>query len=59
MEACTTYEDLVLPLRPVLMKGALKMTGKKDEVGDLVQETCLKALRSFDSFEQGSNCKEG
>lgn len=57
MAANQTFEDLILPLRPVLMQGALKMTGKKEDAQDLVQETCLRTLRSFDSFEQGSNCK--
>jgi RNA polymerase sigma-70 factor (ECF subfamily) len=53
----STFEDLALPLLPLLYNLARWLTRNAVDADDLVQETFLKALRGFDSFEQGSNFK--
>ena len=53
----STFEDLALPLLPLLYNLARWLTRNAVDAEDLVQETFLKALRGFDSFEQGSNFK--
>jgi RNA polymerase sigma-70 factor (ECF subfamily) len=45
-----TFERLVLPHRNTLYHYALAFTHQADEAEDLVQETMLRALRSFSSF---------
>ena len=40
-----------------LYRAALAMTGRRDRADDLVQSTYLKALKRFDSFTPGSNCR--
>ncbi|MFL6305266.1 MAG: sigma-70 family RNA polymerase sigma factor [Candidatus Sulfotelmatobacter sp.] len=51
------FEDLALPLLPALYNIARWLSQNTVDAEDLVQETFLKALRGFDSFEQGSNFK--
>jgi RNA polymerase sigma-70 factor (ECF subfamily) len=51
------YNLHVLPHVDVLRGYALRLTGDEEEAKDLLQETCLKAYRFFDSFEIGTNCK--
>lgn len=46
-----------MPLLPSLYNVARWLTRDVNEAEDLVQETFLKALRGFASFEQGSNFK--
>jgi RNA polymerase sigma-70 factor (ECF subfamily) len=53
----TTFEDLALPLLPSLYNVAVWLSRNPADAEDLVQETFLKALRGFDSFEPGSNFK--
>jgi RNA polymerase sigma-70 factor, ECF subfamily len=53
----STFEDLALPLLPSLYNVARWLSQNAADAEDLVQETFLKALRGFDSFEQGSNFK--
>jgi RNA polymerase sigma-70 factor (ECF subfamily) len=45
-----TFERLVLPHRNTLYHYALAFTNQADEAEDLVQETMLRALRSFSSY---------
>jgi RNA polymerase sigma-70 factor (ECF subfamily) len=40
-----------------LYRFALSLTRDSAEADDLVQETYLKALRAFDSFQEGTHCK--
>jgi RNA polymerase sigma-70 factor (ECF subfamily) len=51
------YDRDVLPHVHALYGAAMRFTRSPDEANDLVQDTLFKAWRSFDSFEQGTNCK--
>jgi RNA polymerase sigma factor (sigma-70 family) len=52
-----SFEALVLPLLPSLYRHAFWLSRNHGEAEDLVQEAISKALRAFDSFEQGTNFK--
>jgi RNA polymerase sigma-70 factor, ECF subfamily len=49
------FEELALPLFDSLYNFAGWLVGNKGDAEDLVQETYLKALRSFASFRLGTN----
>ncbi|MGD0632454.1 MAG: sigma-70 family RNA polymerase sigma factor [Terracidiphilus sp.] len=53
----SAFEDLALPLLPSLYNVAFWLARNPADAEDLVQETFLKALRGFPSFEPGSNFK--
>lgn len=53
----STFEELALPLLPSLYNVAFWLTRSSADAEDLVQETFLKALRGFASFEMGTNFK--
>src|ERR1700689_2376891 len=53
----SVFEDLALPLLPSLYNVAFWLSRNSTDAEDLVQETFLKALRGFASFEPGSNFK--
>jgi RNA polymerase sigma-70 factor, ECF subfamily len=53
----SVFEDLALPLSPSLYNVAFWLSRNSTEAEDLVQETFLKALRGFSSFEPGTNFK--
>src|SRR5579864_1502662 len=53
----SAFEDLALPLLPSLYNVAVWLSRNPADAEDLVQETFLKALRGFASFEPGSNFK--
>jgi RNA polymerase sigma-70 factor (ECF subfamily) len=53
----TAFEDLALPLMPALYNVAFWLSRDANDAEDLVQETFLKALRGFASFETGTNFK--
>lgn len=50
-----TFEDLALPLFDQLYNFARWLTQDSAEADDLVQETYVKALRGFSSFQVGTN----
>jgi RNA polymerase sigma-70 factor (ECF subfamily) len=50
-----TFEELALPLFAALYNFAHWLTQDRAEAEDLVQETYLKALKGFSSFQQGTN----
>ncbi len=45
------FQDLVLPQLDALYRVALRLTSSREQAEDLVQETCLRAFRAFDSFD--------
>lgn len=47
----------VMQYAPQLFSTAFRMTRNRADAEDLVQETFLKAWRSFDSYEQGTNLR--
>jgi RNA polymerase sigma-70 factor, ECF subfamily len=53
----SAFESLALPLLPALYNVAFWLSRNPADAEDLVQETFLKALRGFPSFEPGSNFK--
>jgi len=50
-----TFEDLAIPLLDQLYNFARWLTQDASEADDLVQETYVKALRGFSSFQAGTN----
>jgi RNA polymerase sigma-70 factor (ECF subfamily) len=51
------FEQLAMPLFDRLFNFAYWLTQNRDEAEDLVQETYVKALKGFSSFELGTNFK--
>jgi len=51
------FEDVALVHLDLLYRAALRLTHNRAEAEDLVQETWLRALRHFDQFDPGSNCR--
>ena len=51
------FEELALPLLPSLYNVAFWLSRDAADAEDLVQETFLKALRGFDTFELDTNFK--
>lgn len=50
-----SFEELAMPLFAQMYNFAHWLTQDASEAEDLVQETCLKALKGFSSFRQGTN----
>lgn len=51
------FEREALPHLDAVYRFARSLTRDEAEADDLVQETYLKALAAFDTFEEGTNCK--
>src|SRR5580698_7309347 len=51
----TTFEELAMPLLDSLYHYARWLVHNQNDAEDLVQETYLKALRHFTSFQPGTN----
>jgi RNA polymerase sigma-70 factor, ECF subfamily len=51
------FEELAMPLLPSLYNVARWLAREPADAEDLVQETFLKALRGFSSFDPGTNFK--
>jgi RNA polymerase sigma-70 factor, ECF subfamily len=51
----TTFEELAMPLFGSLYNFAHWLAQNREDAEDLVQETFVKALRGFGSFELGTN----
>jgi RNA polymerase sigma-70 factor (ECF subfamily) len=51
------FQEEAIPYLDSLYAGALRMTRNPADAEDLVQETMLRAYRSFDRFEPGTNLK--
>jgi RNA polymerase sigma factor (sigma-70 family) len=54
-QSLTGFEDLALPLFDSLYNFARWLVKDQSDAEDLVQETYLKALRGFGSFQPGTN----
>jgi RNA polymerase sigma-70 factor (ECF subfamily) len=50
-----SFEELAMPLFPRLYNLAHWLTQDRAEAEDVVQETYMKALKGFASFQQGTN----
>ena len=51
------FENLALPHMDAVYRAAVALCGQRDRAEDLVQVTFVKALTSFASYEEGTNCK--
>src|ERR1700731_2808373 len=55
VQPTASFEELAMPLLDSLYNFARWIARDSDDAEDLVQETYLKALRSFASFQPGTN----
>ncbi len=46
-----------MPFAPMLYRTARRIAGRPDDASDLVQETFLRAYRTFANFQDGTNAK--
>jgi len=53
----TEFEDVALPHLDELYRSTRRMVGDRSSAEDIVQETYLRAWRSFGRFQKGSNCR--
>jgi len=51
------FADTAMEHMPALYSAAMRMTRNPADAEDLVQETYLKAFRSFNTFEEGTNLR--
>jgi RNA polymerase sigma-70 factor (ECF subfamily) len=51
------FADEAMQYAPQLLGTAMRMTRNRSDAEDLVQETMLKAFRSYGSFEEGTNLR--
>lgn len=56
-ERVREFEEVALVHLDALYQTALRLTGSRAEADDVVQETFLRAFRSFDRFNPGTNCR--
>ncbi len=52
-----SFEAMVRPHLPTLMRLARRLVREVEDADDLVQETCLKAYRALHQFQPGSDSK--
>ncbi len=51
------FDEELLPHIDALYAFAFHLTGNEEDSNDLVQETCLKAYKSLDTYQRGTNGK--
>jgi RNA polymerase sigma-70 factor, ECF subfamily len=51
------FEVTALPFMRSIYNAALRLTHRSEDASDLVQETYLRAYRTFSNFSPGTNCK--
>lgn len=56
-EATREFEETALVHLDALYRSALRLTHNRAEAEDVVQDTCLRAYRSFQRFRPGTNCR--
>lgn len=53
----TQFEAVALPLMPSIYNAAWRLVHNEHDAADLVQDTYLRAFRTFHNFRPGTNCK--
>lgn len=56
-ERWEAFQKEAVPIMPQIYRTAVWLTKSQHEAEDLVQETMFQALKSFDRYEPGTNCK--
>ncbi len=51
------FHEEALPHMDAVFRFALRLSGSRDQAEDLVQETFLRAFRSWDKYTPGTRCK--
>ena len=51
------FEAAAIPFMRALYNTGLRLTHEPQDAADLVQETFLRAYRTFENFKPGTNCK--
>lgn len=51
------FEEAALVHLDAMYRTALRLTGSRADADDVVQETFLRAFKSFDRFNPGTNCR--
>ncbi|MCI0418633.1 MAG: sigma-70 family RNA polymerase sigma factor [Acidobacteria bacterium] len=51
------FEAVALPLMPSIYNAAWRLVHNEHDAADLVQDTFLRAFRTFGNFRPGTNCK--
>ncbi len=51
------FKKVMMPYADALFNYAMYLTNDREQSGDLLQDTFIKAYRFFDKFEQGTNAK--
>lgn len=51
------FEETALPVASALYRAAMRFTRRPEDASDVVQETMLRAYRTFHSFQPGTNAK--
>ena len=51
------FEKIAMEHADAVFRAALALTGRREAAEDLTQSVFLKALRRFDSFREGTNCR--
>lgn len=51
------FEATALPYMSAIYNAALRLTRGSDDAADLVQETFLRAYRTYENFAPGTNCR--
>ena len=57
LKTARLFETEAVPHLPVLRRLALHLARNQAEAEDLLQETFAQALKSFDKYEAGTNCR--
>jgi RNA polymerase sigma-70 factor, ECF subfamily len=55
--AAARFEAAALPFMDALYNQAVRLTRHSEDASDIVQETYLRAYRTFANFKEGTNCK--